>query len=108
MFINIIIVYFIIMKAISKFTLYGFIVGVLYALFAIGLHLFCYYGLRSQSCGMFRVPLIISWHFLLRYTPLFFGAGNLTFLYEALSSIIGFTIIGLIIGIIVNIIRKKN
>ncbi len=94
------------MKTIPKFTLYGFVVGVLYSIFAIGLHLFCYYALNSQSCGMFRAPLIVSWHLLLRNTPLFFGSGYLTFLYEALVSIVGFTIIGLIIGLIVS--RIKN
>lgn len=96
---------------IKKFVYWGLVTGFIYAMFAEGLHLFCYFVLDSQSCGALRVPLILGWQKVVWQTPLrplFYGSGSMTFLYEVLFSLFVFTIMGLIIGFVVKIVKKNK
>ena len=96
------------MKIVYKFSLYGFLAGLVYTFFALGLHLFCFYVLNTQSCGLLRILLIIIWEkivFFLHLSRYFFGSGNLTFLYEILASVLVFTVTGLIIGLMVKVVK---
>lgn len=93
---------------IKKITIWGFIVGLSYAVLAEGLHLFCFYALNSQACGALRIPLILGWRMIAFRIHYFYPQGYSTFFYEVIFSVLFFTVIGLLIGLIFKIMRNKN